>query len=440
MAARPNVLVLIADDHRADALSAFGHPSVRTPALDRLAASGTALRNAFTTVPICTPARAELLSGADAFRCGVRFFGEAIRPEFVWMPQAFANAGYLTFFVGKWHNDGRPEERGFALARRVFPRGMGPHWMRFSEDGGTVEGFSSELFAEAAIEFLHRPSDRPWFAYVAFTAPHDPRTPPAGYRYDPGNVPLPANYMPEHPFDNGEMVVRDERLERWPRTQGAIRRHLADYYGMITHLDAQIGRILQALEETHQAERTIVLYLSDHGLAVGSHGLMGKQNMYDHSVRVPAILRGPGVPAGEERAGLCFGFDLYPTLCELAGIPVPETVQGRSLLPLLDGAQRPVREAVFGAYREVQRMIRTDRWKYIEYPEVGRAQLFDLQNDPHELRDLLLRWRIGPEGSVEPEYTYDGVQAEAAALRERLRRWQREVQDPSLSRCQEVFG
>jgi arylsulfatase A-like enzyme len=433
-----NVLFLCADDHRADALSAAGHPTLKTPHLDRLAREGAHLTHCFTTVPICTPARAELLTGCDAFTCGVRWFGETIRPELTLLPQAFANAGYRTFFSGKWHNDGTPDKRGYQQTRRVKVGGMWSHQLAFEENGRTVTGFSSELFAEAGIDFIHERAGnaQPFFCHIAFTAPHDPRTPPPAWRPDPKTLSLPPNFLPEHPFDNGEMTIRDELLEAWPRTPDSVRNHLADYYGMVAHMDAQIGRLLNALEETGQAKKTLVVYTGDHGLAVGSHGLMGKMSMYDHSVRVPLLLRGPNIKAGVRTGTFCESRDLYPTLTDLCGIPVPPTVQGKSLAPIVSGKSPTAahRDTIYGSYRDVQRMIRTDRWKYIEYPKIGRSQLFDLTADPHELRDLLLPWRWQKTQWFTPDAVQETeIRSVAAEMASRLKAWQQSVRDPLVN-------
>jgi len=256
-------------------------------------------------------------------------------------------------------------------------------------------GFSSELFADAVVDFLASAPDNPWFAQVSFTAPHDPRTPPGRYQslYDPAKLPLPPNFLPEHPFDNGEMTIRDEQLEKWPRTPEAIRRHLANYYGMISNLDEQVGQILKALDLSGQAEKTLVIFASDNGLAVGSHGLMGKMSMYDHSVRVPLIISGPAVPRDKRSDALAYLYDVYPTLCDLVGIEPPKSVEGLSLAPIIRGEKDSVRQEVFGAYLDVQRMVRTERWKLIYYPYLQRLQLFDLKNDPQEMQDLMTPWR-----------------------------------------------
>jgi arylsulfatase A-like enzyme len=253
----------------------------------------------------------------------------------------------------------------------------------------TTRTHSSELFGNAAEAFVQSLVDEPFFAWVAFTAPHDPRQPPAGFRdrfvgHEPS---LPANFLPEHPFDNGELKIRDELLLGWPRTQDAISRELADYYACIEGMDAQIGRVIAALEAKGRLDDTIILFTSDHGLALGSHGLLGKQNLYEHSMRAPAILAGPGVPAGARVPALCYLHDLVATVGDLAGVPPPAESECTSLLPVLRGEVPAVRQALLLSYRDVQRALVTPEWKLIEYPAVGRAQLFDLAHDPDELMD-----------------------------------------------------
>ena len=197
---------------------------------------------------------------------------------------------------------------------------------------------------------------------------------------------LPLSFRSEHPFDHGNYNGRDEKLFQWPRTPDETRTEIAAYYAVISHMDAQIGRILSAIEEAGALEQTIVAFSSDHGLAVGSHGLRGKQNMYEHTIGVPMIIRGPGVPKGVQRDAQCYLRDLFPTLCDLAGIAAPkDRVDGVSLKPVLDGAVDEIHPFVVGYFRNFQRMIRTDEWKYVEYPEAGVRQLFHLTRDPREL-------------------------------------------------------
>jgi arylsulfatase A-like enzyme len=252
--------------------------------------------------------------------------------------------------------------------------------------------FSSELFADAAVDFLqtHR-GGKPFFCYVAFTAPHDPRQPPLKYRqmYYDKRPPLPPNFLPQLPFDNGHMAGgRDENLAAWPRTREVISDQLAEYYGLITHLDEQIGRVLDALRQSGQADNTYLIFASDHGLAMGSHGLLGKQSVFEHSMRCPLIVVGPDVPAGKSTGAFTYLLDLYPTICNLTGVAPPDALDGHDLKPLWTGEKTHLRESVFLPFRNIMRAVRDRRWKLIQYPQINHTELFDLQNDPYEMNNL----------------------------------------------------
>jgi arylsulfatase A-like enzyme len=425
---RPNVLVIISDDQRFDALGCAGNSVLKTPHLDALARRGFTFTHAFcmgsTVDAVCCPSRAMLMTGRTLFHAPLEI--PAAMPTW---PAAMRAAGYETFGTGKWHNGPAAFARGFGNAGNVFFGSMAEHWNvpvqdfdptgRYSPARARYgDGFSTELFTDAALQFLNkRKGDKPFFMYVALTAPHDPRTPPKRYAalYDPAKVSLPADFMAKHPFDNGDMMVRDEMLYPPPHAPEVIAKHIADYYGMITHMDAQIGRIFKALDDAKQTDNTIVIFTSDHGLCIGSHGLMGKQNLYDCSMRPPLLIAGPGVPAGKKSDALCYLFDLFPTVCDMTGVPIPETVEGKSLLPIIKGEQTKVRDSVFGAYREVQRMVRTERWKLIRYPRINKSQLFDLKADPDELRDL----------SADPAQA-ERVKEMAGLLAD----WQKQLNDP----------
>ena len=439
---KPNILFIIADDHTHRAVGAYGNTVVKTPALDHLAERGTAfLENRIMggmNGAVCVPTRACVLTGVNVFQAiDYKNSKSAIHPELSILPEVFRRAGYHTFATGKWHNDRQSFARGFTDARKVMFGGMSKHEEvpvqdfdpsgQYPDSRKVIEGtFSSELFGNAAIDFI-RGYDRenPFFLYLAFTAPHDPRTPPKEYAdmYDPKQIPLPENYMSDHPFDNGELYsIRDEKLESWPRRPEAILRHIADYYGMISHMDAQIGRVVQALKDKGLLENTVIVYTADHGISIGQHGLMGKQNVYDHSIRVPLIVCGPGLPAGKKIRSLTYTYDIFPTLCELAGVPVPAQVDAESLLPLMDGSKHAVRDTVFTMYKEFQRSVTDGRWKLIRYyrsvkKNVGtdRIQLFDLQEDPWETRDL----------SQEPAH-----RERIAQLAVELKKWQIRLRDP----------
>ena len=248
---------------------------------------------------------------------------------------------------------------------------------------------SSELFADAAVDFVKKGGDKPFFAWIAMTAPHDPRDAPKAFqkRFE-GNHPAPPdNFLPQHPFNNGALSIRDEKLLGWPRTREAISKELADYYACIESMDAQIGRVIASLADTGRLDDTLILFTSDHGLALGSHGLLGKQNLYEHSMRSPAVIAGPGVPAGKRLDALCYLFDLTATLGDLAGVAAPEKNEGKSLLPVLRGEEKAVREEILLAYGNMQRALVTPEWKWIDYPKINRHQLFSLVQDPSEMHD-----------------------------------------------------
>jgi arylsulfatase A-like enzyme len=250
---------------------------------------------------------------------------------------------------------------------------------------------SSEKTVDRIIDFLHtRRNDKPFFIYMAPPVPHDPRICPKGFMdlYDPARMPTPVSFLPFHPFDNGEMTVRDELLAPHPRTEAVIRRHLADAYACITCLDHHIGRLLDVLKGMGELENTIVIFAADNGLSLGDHGLMGKQNLYEFGgMHVPLVMSGPGIPQGKS-AAFVYLMDLFPTVCELTATPIPPLVEARSLAPILRGQASKIRDTAFTAYKDVQRAIRDERWKLIRYPQINRTQLFDLKADPHELNDL----------------------------------------------------
>lgn len=393
---RPNVLLILSDDHRADTIAAYGNSHIDTPNLDRLATRGFSFRRNYCMGSphgaVCVPSRAMLLSGRSFLRIPLDLAGVDT------LPQHLRAAGYTTFITGKWHNEAPSLLKSFAQGRAIMLDGMSNHEavpLADIGDGKLVNRrigtkFSSEIFADTAIEFLkNAPKDKPFLCYVPFTAPHDPRMPPLAYRekYYKQRPPLPPNFMSQHPFDNGRLITRDENLAPWPRTEGVIRDQIAEYYGLIEHLDAQIGRILDALAASPFADNTYIVFAADHGLALGSHGLLGKQNIYEHSMRAPLIIAGPGIPQGETRA-LTYLLDVAPTLYSLLDVDAPSPLDGVSLAPLLQSERVTLRDVIFLAYEDCQRSVVESQWKLIRYPLINYTQLFDLANDPYEMRNL----------------------------------------------------
>jgi len=402
----PNILFLFTDDQRFDAIGALCNQAVKTPNMDKLVAGGTVFTHAHimgSLVPaVCMPSRAMLMTGRGLFHLLDQ--GRDIPPEHIMLPELLRQEGYETFGTGKWHNGPPAYARCFSRGASIFYGGMSNHLEvpvhdfdpegRYAKESRySSKKFSSELFSDEAIDFLERQTgDAPFFAYVSYTAPHDPRMAPKEFAdmYPAKSIEVPPNFLTEHPFDNGELRIRDEILAQSPRTPEVVQEHIAAYYAMIAHLDYHIGRVLDALENSGQADNTIVIFAGDNGLAVGQHGLLGKQNLYEHSVRVPLVFAGPGIPAGKRTDALCYLLDVFPTLCDLSGIAVPETVEGKSLLPIIQGQKNEVRGSVFAAYRQFQRMVRQGGWKLIRYNVEGKqtTQLFDLASDPWEVKNL----------------------------------------------------
>jgi len=391
-----NVLFIFADDQRADTIAALGNPHIQTPNLDRLARSGVAFTRAYMQGGMngatCVPSRAMLLSGRSLFH-----IDEKLTRDETW-PAAFGRAGYTTFISGKWHNSAASVPLSFQRARQLFTGGMtDPLQAPLSnlENGkmGPAKISSQHAcatFADETIAFLQEPHPKPFFAYLAFDGPHDPHIVPANFpvHYDPEKIPLPANFLAQHPFNNGEMTIRDEQLLPWPRTATDIRAMLADYYRYISYLDQLIGRVLDALDASPAARNTFIIFAADSGVARGSHGLIGKQNLYEHSLRVPLIIAGPGVPANTTTDALCYLYDVLPTLGALTQVPGPKTNEGIDLSPALHDPRKPARSSLTFAYQKVQRALRDERFKLIRYPQIDRTQLFDLANDPDEIHDL----------------------------------------------------
>ncbi len=396
---RPNILFVFSDDQRADTIHALGNEAIETPNLDTLVHRGTAFTRAYymggMQGAVCVPSRAMLMTGRSVFR-----INENMHDQGTW-PEAFGTSGYETYATGKWHNGAESLLKSFQTGRAIFMGGMGdPYSIELRDISAEhklekrvheKDKHAVELIADGVVDFLKtRKRDKPFLAYVAMDTPHDPRIAPKEYhaKYNAAMPPLPSNYLPQHPIDNGEMRVRDEKLEAWPRKPEAIRQHLADYYACITFMDAQMGRIFAELKESGQDTNTIIVFSADQGLAIGSHGLMGKQNLYEDSVRVPLIVAGPGISAEKKSDAFVYLLDVFPTLGEMANVKAPEGSEGISFAPILMGKAQTIRDGIFSAYKNVQRAVRDERWKFIRYPQIATSQLFDLQNDPDEKNDL----------------------------------------------------
>ncbi len=389
-ARRLNILHIHADDHRPDGLHALGNPMLKTPNLDTLVERGMTFTHCYTmgsmVGAVCTPSRTMMLTGRSWQRIPK---APAAAPNAddpaTFLPRVIGAAGYQTWHLGKSGNG--------------FPAGLKEFETSIIDDakGNTPEtdrAHCSQRLANRTIEFLQGRAAsheaRPFYIYLAPPVPHDPRSAEPRFHqlYDPARIPLSPAFLPLHPFDNGEMTVRDEKLAPWPRTPEDTKQQNADYYSCVTGLDFHVGRIFAELKASGQWDNTIIIFSGDNGLSLGEHGLFGKQNLYEFGgMHVPLVFAGPGIPKGRSEA-LVYLMDLFPTFAEFAGAKLPEGVEGKSLVPVIDGRATKVRAVLYTGYRNCQRAIRDDRWKLIRYPLVDQTQLFDLTTDPHELTNL----------------------------------------------------
>ncbi len=439
---KPNILLIFADDLTYRAVQSLGNRIIQTPNIDRIARGGTTFSHAYNmggwNGAICTASRSMMISGRSLWRANTfkEFWRKGEEMDKTW-GKLMESAGYNTYMTGKWHV-AAPADQVFQKATHIRP-GMPPDTWPAAKVGQKLRDLAtgkyrslreimpvgyhrpnneldhswsptdtsrggfwqggkhwSEVVAEDALSFLDhaKGQDDPFMMYVAFNAPHDPRQAPQSYidRYPIGEVELPVNFQALHPFADSMGCgpgLRDEALAPFPRTAYAVKKHVQEYYAIISHLDDQIGRILDALESSGKVENTYVFFTADHGLAVGRHGLLGKQNMYEHSIRVPLLVQGPNVPSGQVLEADVYLQDIMATALDVASIEKPEYVEFNSLIPLIEGAQTVSNyDAIYGAYIDWQRMIRKDHHKLIVYPRAGEIELFDLESDPEELNNL----------------------------------------------------
>ena len=446
-AKKPNVLFIFADDQCYETIGQLGITDIETPNLDRLMKSGTSFTRAYNmgswSGAVCVASRTMLITGRSVWDANdIYKTTDKERQAGVLWPQLLSQAGYRTFMTGKWHIR-TDADKCFDIARHVRPgmpksvesaynrppaQGKDPWSPTDMSLGGFWEGGRhwSAVTADDAIDFLGeaKAGEQPAFFYVAFNAPHDPRQSPQEFldRYPIERITIPKPFLPEYPYAEeigAGKQLRDEKLAPFPRTKQAVAVHRREYYAIMTHLDAQIGRILQALDASGKAENTWIFFTADHGLSVGHHGLVGKQNQYDHSIRVPFVVVGPGVPKGVTDPTPIYLQDVMPTTLELAGAQQPKHVFFKSLLSRLgqtksDASSRPY-ESIYGSYLTLQRSITHDGWKLIIYPDAKVLRLYHLQHDPHETIDL----------AGQPDHAEQMTQ-----LFDRFVQLQRELKDP----------
>ena len=423
---RPNIVFILTDDQAPDTVAAgniwdAGSSGIRTPNMDRLYHDGTSFSRVYNmgawTGAVCVSSRAMLATGRflwHARTAETNGYRELLDGRRFWS-QRMKAAGYKTYMCGKWHIE-TPVERIFDRTAHVRlgmpntvpaaynrpPEGKPDTWLPWDEsNGGYWAGGKhwSEVLADDATEFIRQAAAEksPFFMYLAFNAPHDPRQSPKSFvdMYPLEQVRVPANFLTSNPHHAAMGLgpqnmkgMRDEALAPFPRTETAVKTHRREYQALITHLDSQIGRILEALGRSGLAENTCVILTSDHGLALGRHGLMGKQNLYEHSLRVPFVITGPGIPKGKSIDTRIYMQDAMATSLDLAGADAKE-VEFKSVLPLLKDTAKPPHESIYAAYGpKAQRAVIDGDHKMILYPADKTVMIFDLAKDPLEMHDI----------------------------------------------------
>ncbi len=439
---KPNIVFLFTDDQTYTTIRALGNDEIFTPNMDKLVKNGTSFTHTYNmgawSGAVCAASRAMMISGRSVWDAN-EFRQHWIKGDSIQQTwgQLMKQEGYETYMTGKWHvnakansvfdhviheRPGMPkdawefremEEKFDRIEklenvdfRTILPVGYNrpkdkndKTWLpNDRSQGGFWEGGKhwSEVLAEDAINYINTAAtnESPFFMYLAFNAPHDPRQAPEEFLklYDEEKITVPKNWLPEYPdrhlIGNGNRL-RDENLAPYPRSAYAIKTHLKEYYASISHLDAQIGKILAALEKSGKKDNTYIILSSDHGLAMGKHGFMGKQNLYDHSIRPPLVIVGPDIPKQKQVNADVYLQDVMATSLELAGVEKPDYVFFNSFKDLAQGKQEKSHyHQIYGAYLRLQRMIRKDNFKLLVYPKAQKVKLFDLKNDPDEMHDI----------------------------------------------------
>lgn len=423
----PNVVLILADDLGVGELGCYGQSKIRTPNLDALARDGMRFTEAYAGSCVCAPSRCVLLTGQHTGHCQIRDNKELggwergnregqqpLREKTMTLGRWLQGQGYKTAAIGKWglggpDSPGMPWIQGFDLffgylcqrqAHNYYPEHLWRNWQKVPLEGNVWQNqvgkrYAPDLMIDEALGFVRANKDAPFFVYFATPVPH------AALQVPDDSLAEYAEAFGDQPYDGKKGYLAHDK----PR---------AAYAAMVTRMDRDIGRLLALLDELQLRDDTLIVYAADHGLALGSHGLLGKQSVYECALGCPLLVAGPGVPHGETRA-LTYLLDLYPTLCEVAGVAPPAGLEGHSLAPLWRGAATGVRDTLFLAFENSQRAVRDARFKLVRYPHLDLEQLFDLQADPHELRDL----RADPEHS-----------ATAAHLHGELGRWRAATGDP----------
>ncbi|NIJ45487.1 arylsulfatase A-like enzyme [Wenyingzhuangia heitensis] len=439
---KPNIVFIFTDDQTYSSIHALGNNEIITPNMDKLVHNGTTLTHAYNmgswSGAVCLASRAMMNTGR--FVWNAKDFTQKINKENnvtkTWA-KLLESGGYETYMTGKWHvhapakkvfnhvqheRPGMPKDAwdhfkmvakfdSISKIKGANPDDLMPVGYNRPQDendhswdptdtkfGGYWQGGKhwSEVVKDDAIAFINtaKTKENPFFMYLAFNAPHDPRQAPKEYQemYNVNDISVPESFIPEYPYrksiGNGNNL-RDEALAPFPRTEYAVKTHIKEYYASITHADAQIGLILEALKKSGKLDNTYIIFTADHGLAMGRHGLIGKQNLFDHSIRPPMVILGPNIPKNKKVDTDVYLQDVMATTLDIANVEKPAYIDFNSFLDIAEGTKKESNyKEIYGAYLSVQRMIRKNGYKLLVYPDIKKVLLFDMNKDPEEMNNL----------------------------------------------------
>ncbi|MCG1037428.1 sulfatase-like hydrolase/transferase [Polaribacter sargassicola] len=443
---RPNFLFVLVDDQSPFDLKTYDPNSIlETPNIDKLAESGIVFDQARNmgsmNGAVCTPSRHMIMSGVSLWNLPNSAINQKDtsynKIEDFTMGAVFNNAGYKTMRTCKKGNSYPNANKQFTVVKDATKR------------GGTEES-GSAWHSKQVLNYLSEretaKEEDPFLIYFGFSHPHDKRdgTPELLEKYgsvnhrDKNNVPvlnekqpqLQDNYLEEHPFFHGHPNLRDEERVSgvWKnRDENTVRNELGREYACSENIDIQLGKVLDKLEAMGELDNTYIIYTSDHGMSIGRHGLMGKQNLYEHTWRVPFIIKGPGITSGKRVNGNIYLLDVLPTLCDLAGIEIPETVEGKSFVPVINGEKEEIRDVMYGVYaggtKPGMRSVKKGDWKLIKYDvmdgAVRETQLFNLAENPNEyLPEHHKKGEMETDLAENPKYAEKLAEMEALLLEE----------------------
>ncbi|MFC2076649.1 sulfatase-like hydrolase/transferase [candidate division KSB1 bacterium] len=407
---RRNIVFILSDDHRYDAMSFMGHPLAQTPNMDRLARDGIHFQNAFVTTSLCSPSRASILSGQYAHTHGVLNNSTLLPEDTLTFPEALQGAGYRTGFVGKWHMGGSSDDPRPGFDHWVSFRGQGPYFdPTFNVDGEHVErqGYTADLITEYSVDFVEKNKDRPFMLYMSHKNVHGMFEPAPRHAGKLKNTPVPHPATMADTKENyrGKPKWLKGQRNTWHGVDGMYNNRIDfDTFGRLygeclMGLDDSVGVLTETLEKNGLLDDTLIIYMGDNGFMFGEHGLIDKRAMYEPSIRVPFLAHCPALSEGGRKVDeLTLNIDVAPTIMTAAGVDIPAQMQGQSFLPLVEGRETDWRgEFVYvyfweRAYPQTPTVLglRTDKYSYMRYHGVFDInELYDMEVDPDQTNNLL---------------------------------------------------